>query len=44
MCKEIRSAVNSDVRKVFQRVGETLSDNLSKVRLHEKRINVQNEK
>lgn len=43
MCKEIKMAVNQDVQRVFQRTGESLSSDLSKVRLHEQRINAQNE-
>ena len=43
MCKDIKSNINTDVRRVFQRAGETLDDELSKIRGHEKRINTQNE-
>ena len=40
LCKDIKGSITADVRKVFQRAGESLSDDLNKVRLHEKRINV----
>ncbi len=38
-CQDIKMACNKDVTKVFQRAGESLSDNLDKIRRHEKRIN-----
>jgi hypothetical protein len=44
MCRDIKSNINNDVRKVFQRTGESLNDELAKIRAHEKRINTQNEK
>jgi hypothetical protein len=44
MCKDIKENINRDVRKVFQRTGEALNDELAKIRMHEKRINTQNEK
>ena len=44
MCRDIKANINKDVRKVFQRAGETLNDDLTKIRLKEKRINNENEK
>jgi hypothetical protein len=43
-CHEIKGAINADVRKVFQRVSEALSDDLDFVRKQEQRINVENAK
>ena len=40
LCREIQSSLSYDVRRVFARVGETLSDQLEVVRGHEQRINV----
>lgn len=43
MCREIKMTINPDVQKVFQRSGEHLVSALNKIRLHEQRINIQNE-
>lgn len=39
LCHEIQSSCEHNVRKVFARVGETLADELTKIRRHEQRIN-----
>ena len=39
LCQEIQSSLSYDVRKVFARVGETLTDQLEIIRKHEQRIN-----
>ena len=38
-CREIQNASGYDVRKIFSKVGETLSDQMAKIRKHEMRIN-----
>ena len=44
MCRDIRTNINSDVRKVFQKAAEDLDRELTKIRTSEKRINTENEK
>lgn len=39
LCREIQGSSGADVRKVFARVGESLADQLDKIRGHEIRIN-----
>ena len=39
LCQEIKSYCGHDVRKIFARVGETLTDELEEIRRHELRIN-----
>lgn len=38
-CREISSTTQHDVRKIFEKVGNTLSDQCVKIRKHEIRIN-----
>ena len=39
LCREIQQSSGHDVRKVFARVGETMSEELEQIRKHEVRIN-----
>lgn len=43
MCSDVKMACNKDVRCVFQKAGEQLTDDLTIIRKHEKRINADNE-
>lgn len=43
MCHDIKETSTYDVRKVFQRTGESLDDALDRIRRAEKRINLDNE-
>lgn len=39
LCRDIQGSIHHDVRKIFAKVGEQLTEDLAQIRKHELRIN-----
>ena len=44
LCNDIKGSIHQDVRKMFAKAGEQLTEDLDNIRRHELRINRQHEK
>jgi hypothetical protein len=44
LCRDIQGSIHHDVRKIFAKVGEQLTEDLAQIRKHELRINSSQQK